>query len=264
MTFRKVAENIYVIDRQPAYANVTALVFPGRVIMVDCGIQLPAVMETRKEIEKISKRKLEVVVLTHFHSDHTKAISAFSDCRVISSNRLLRNLKQANRKTSEEAKLTLPNEAFDDQLEIQDGDVRLVIKRTGGHTDGSTYAYCPNYKVIVAGDNFWVNYYPWGGARNGDPDEWIQALKEYLSLDAKYFIPGHGPVAGKDKIVELLDYINNVREVMKEMILSGKTEEEVLKAGWEVEYYTSGNAKPSTLKKWCKIWSHRHAPIMNG
>lgn len=260
MVFRKVAENIYVIDRQPAYANVTALVFPGKVVMVDCGIQPSAVIETRKEIEEIAKRKLEVIILTHFHSDHTKALPAFSDCRIISSNRLLRNLKQANRGTPKGSKLTLPNETFDDQLEIRDGDVRLIIKRTGGHTDGSTYAYCPNYKVIVAGDNFWVNYYPWGGARNGDPDEWSQALKEYLSFDAKYFIPGHGPVSGKDKVVELLDYIDNVRKVMKEMIVSGRTEEEILKAGWEVEYYTSGNAKPSTLKKWCKIWRRKLNP----
>jgi len=34
----------------------------------------------------------------------------------------------------------------------------------------------------------------------------------------------------------------------------GKTEETILAASEEVEYYTSGNAKPSTLKKWCKVW----------
>ncbi|UCF58770.1 MAG: MBL fold metallo-hydrolase [Candidatus Bathyarchaeota archaeon] len=260
MVFRKVAENIYMISGQPAYANVTALVFPSRVVMVDCGIRLPAAMEIRGEIEGISKRKVEMVILTHFHSDHTRGLPAFSDCRIISSNLLLKNLKRAGRKPPEGFRLTFPNETFDDQLEIRDGDVRLIIKRTGGHTDGSTYAYCPNYKAIVAGDNFWVDYYPWGGARNGDPDEWIQALKEYLSLDAKYFIPGHGPVAGKDKVVELMDYINNVRKVMKKMIVSGRTEEEILKAGWEVQYYTSGIAKLSTLKKWCKIWRRKLNP----
>lgn len=41
---------------------------------------------------------------------------------------------------------------------------------------------------------------------------------------------------------------------MKEMIALGKTEETILAAGEEVEYYTSGNAKPSTLKKWCNVW----------
>ena len=239
---------------EPAYANVTALVFPKRVVMVDCGIRLPAVMEIRREIEGISKRKVETVILTHFHSDHTRALPAFSDCRIISSNLLLKNLKQAGRKPPEGFELTFPNETFDDQLEFQDGDIRLIIKRTGGHTDGSTYVYCPNYKVIVAGDNLWINYYPWGGARNGDPDLWIQALQEYLSLDTEFFIPGHGPVGRKDNVTELLDYIKNVRKVMKEPIALGKTEEEILKAGDEVEYHISGIAKPSTLKRWCKVW----------
>ncbi len=225
--------------------------------MVDCGIQLPAVIEARREIEEISGVKVEMVILTHFHSDHTRALPIFSDCRIISSNLLLKNLKLAGRKPPKGCKLTLPNETFTDQLEIQDGGIRLTIKRTGGHTDGSTYVYCPNYKVVVAGDNLWINYYPWGGAKNGDPDLWINALEEYVSLDAEHFIPGHGPVGRKSNVKELLDYIKNLRDTMTEMIAVGKTKEEVIKAGDEVEYYTSGIAKPSTLKKWQKIWRRR-------
>lgn len=254
MVFEKVAKNVHVIVGPPAYANVTALALPNSVVLVDCGIHLSEVMAARREIEEIYNRKVEMVILTHFHRDHTHAIPVFSSCRIVSSNLLLRNLKQAGRKPPKGFKLTFPNETFDDQLEIQDGDVRLTIKRTGGHTDGSTYVYCPNYKVVVAGDNFWINYYPWGGAKNGDPEAWILALKEYLSLDAEHFVPGHGPVGRRDKVIELLNYIKKVREVMKEMIASGKTEEEILKAGEEVEYYVSGIAKPSTLKKWCKVW----------
>lgn len=259
MIFRKIAENIYVISAHPVYANanVTAFVLPKAVVMVDCGIRLPAVMEIRREIEGISKRKVEIVILTHFHSDHTRALPAFSDCRIISSNLLLKNLRRAGRKPPEGFSLTFPNEAFDDQMEIQDYDIRLIIKRTGGHTDGSTYIYCPNYKAIVAGDNLFINYYPWGGARNGDPDSWIETLQEYLSLDAEHFIPGHGPVGRRDNVTELLDYMKNVREVMTEMITLGKAEEEILKASDKVEYYVSGLAKPSTLKRWHKIWRKR-------
>ena len=85
---------------------------------------------------------------------------------------------------------------------------------------------------------------------------WIQALKEYLSLDAEYFIPGHGPVGKKDDVARLLNYISNVAKVMKEMIAIGKNEEEVTKAGGEVKYYQSGFCHPhiSTFKKWYRIW----------
>ena len=57
--------------------------------------------------------------------------------------------------------------------------------------------------------------------------------------------------------MELLDYINKVGEVMKEMVTLGKTEEETLKAGGEVEYIPSRAAHPSTLKRWLKVWRAR-------
>ncbi|UCC32908.1 MAG: MBL fold metallo-hydrolase, partial [Candidatus Bathyarchaeota archaeon] len=142
-------------------------------------------------------------------------------------------------------------------LEIQDCDVQLTIKRTGGHTDGSTYVYCPDYKVVVTGDNLTINFNPWGGAKNGDPDVWTKALQEYLSLDADFFIPGHGPVGGKNQVKELLDYINNVGKVMKEMIALGKAEEEILSECRRVEYIPSRVAHPSTLERWHKVWRAR-------
>jgi len=134
-----------------------------------------------------------------------------------------------------------------------------VIKQTGGHTNCSTYVFCPSFKTIAAGDNLWTEYYPWGCARGSDPDVWIRTLKEYLSLDAKHFIPGHGPVGRKDSVVMLLDYLNNVSSVMKEMIVQGKDEEEIVIAWGEIKYYPSGSGHPhiSTLKKWCKIWRAR-------
>ncbi|MFX1362908.1 MAG: MBL fold metallo-hydrolase [Promethearchaeota archaeon] len=259
MVFQKVSENVFAVVGRPARANVTAFVLPERVVLVDCGIQLSAVTKARREIEEISKRKVEVVILTHFHSDHTHALPAFSDCRIISSKLLLKNLKRAGRKVLDGFRPTFPNETFDRQLELRDEDVRLVIKQTGGHTDCSTYVFSTNYRAIAAGDNLWTEYYPWGGARGGDPDVWGQALREYLSLDAEYFIPGHGPVEGKDSVTRLLGYLNNVGNVMKEMITLGKDEEDVLRAGGEVKYHPSGGGHPaiSTLKKWYKIWLTR-------
>jgi glyoxylase-like metal-dependent hydrolase (beta-lactamase superfamily II) len=227
-------------------------------------MQLSAVKETRREIEEISKRKVEIVILTHFHSDHTSALPAFSDCRIIASKLLLKNLKAAGRKVPVGFRQTFPGETFDKQSELRDEEIELMIKRTGGHTDCSTYVFCPNYRTIATGDNLWTKYYPWGGARGGDPDVWSQTLEEYLTLDAEHFVPGHGPPGKKDDVRKLLEYINNVGNVMKEMIALGKSEEEVIRAGGEVRYYSSGVGNPhvSTLKKWFKIWRTRSSNEM--
>jgi glyoxylase-like metal-dependent hydrolase (beta-lactamase superfamily II) len=259
LAFQKVTENVFAVVGRPALANVTAFFLPERVVFVDCGMQLSAVKETRREIEQTAGKGVDTVILTHFHTDHTGALPAFHDCRIISSNLLLKNLKLAGRKTPEGFKPTFPNETFSRQLEFQDDGIRLMIKQTGGHTNCSTYVFCPDYRTIAAGDNLWTQYYPWGGARGGDPDVWAQTLKEYLSLDADHFIPGHGPIGGKNSVIALLDYLNNVGNVMKEMIALGKSEDEVLRRGGEVEYLQSGGGHPhvSTLKKWYKIWRAR-------
>lgn len=225
--------------------------------MVDCGMRLTTADETRRRIEAFFKRKVEMVILTHFHSDHTGGLPAFGDCRILASKLMVKNLKRAGRKTPEGFQPTFPNETFHDNLEMQEGGMRLVIKRTGGHTDGSAYVYCPDHQALATGDNLTINYNPWGGARNGDPNEWVQALQEYLSLDVEYFIPGHGPVGGAANVRKLLNYINNVGRVMKEMMAAGKTEEEILEASREVEYIPSRTAHPSTLKRWYKVWRSR-------
>jgi glyoxylase-like metal-dependent hydrolase (beta-lactamase superfamily II) len=113
LVFQKVSDNVFTIVGPPAHANVAAFVLPSRVVLVDCGIQLSAVGDARKEIEDLSRRKVETVVLTHSHSDHTNALPAFSDCRIISSKLLLKNLRQAGRKALAGFRRTLPNETFD-------------------------------------------------------------------------------------------------------------------------------------------------------
>jgi glyoxylase-like metal-dependent hydrolase (beta-lactamase superfamily II) len=225
------------------------------VVLIDCGLVLSAVRRVRNELEEATGQKVETVVLTHFHSDHTRALPAFSDCRIISSDTLFRNLKQAGRKAPKGFRLAFPSEAFSSQLEVQDGGIQLVIKQTGGHTDCSTYVFCPEYRSLVAGDNLWTQYYPWGGARGCDPDVWIRVLREYLSLDADCFIPGHGPVGGRDDVTLLLEYLTRVRTTMKEVIVQGGSDDEVIRAGGEIKYYPTGEGCPhiSTLKKWCKI-----------
>ncbi len=256
---QRISENVFAVVGRPALANVAAFVLPEKVVLIDCGLVLPAVRRVRSELEEATGRKVEIVILTHFHSDHTRALPAFSDCRIISSNTLLRNLRQAGRKPPKGFRPTFPNETFSSQLEFQDGGIQLVIKQTGGHTDCSTYVFCPEYRSLAAGDNLWTQYYPWGGARGCDPDVWIQVLREYLSLNADYFIPGHGPVGGRDKVTRLLEYLVRVRTVMKEVIMQEGSDDEVIKAGGEIRYYPTGEGHPhiSTLRKWCKIWSTR-------
>jgi glyoxylase-like metal-dependent hydrolase (beta-lactamase superfamily II) len=223
--------------------------------MVDVGKPIPVMVTIRNEIEALTNKKVDTVILTHFHSDHTGATPVFSDCTIISSTLLLKRLKEAKRKPHKGYTLVFPNKTFDNQLEIQDGGIRLIVKQTGGHSSDSTYVYCPEYRVLAAGDNLIVNTYPFGG-KGCNPDLWIHALREYVMCDVDSFIPGHGPVTGKDGVTELLDYMVTVRTVMRELITAGNPAEDVLKAAGDVKYcYTP---QDPTNEQYYKRWKERY------
>ena len=137
-------------------------------------------------------------------------------------------------------------------MELQDGDIRLFIKRTGGHTDDSSYVYSPKHKVLVTGDNLMPGY-PWGG-KGSSLHHWIRALEEYLALDVDTIIPGHGPLLTKAFVQDRLDFMRKVRTVMQECISQGKSEEEVLAAADAIPYLKplSPQAKPQVLRRWYK------------
>ena len=256
MNYEKISENVFAFIGP---SNLTALIFPTKVVMIDVGRKIPEMKEIRREIEKISGKKVETVILTHFHSDHTHGLPVFSDCKIISSKLLAKRLKEAKRKLLDGVEVVYPNETFDDQLDIQDEDIQIMIKQTGGHTDDSTYVYCPKFKVLATGDNLVVNATP-GASKGCDPELWIHALEEYLSLDVEHFIPGHGPVSGREKVKELLDYISKVGKVMKELIKEGKSKEEILKAAGKVEYYYTPrlpSTKSMILKRWLNAWKEK-------
>jgi len=280
MGFEKIAENIYVLIDESYYDTIScALVLPNGLIMVDTGIHVGKMKEFKKFLESETGKKFNTLILTHHHSDHVMGNQFFSDCRIIATKSVAQKLKSWKKNmTPEQLKrrletvedktaydgleITIPNETFDDYLEIIDEDVKLIIKRTGGHTKGSTYVYCPNYKVLVAGDNLLSNFHPYGADPSCNPETWIDTLNEYLSLDVDYFITGHGEVSGKSLVKETIVVIEEMRDYIKEQISQGKTKEEVVKEGYEMGFYPINeedtfhvNAMKYTISNWYKFWS---------
>ena len=156
-------------------------------------------------------------------------------------------------------RITLATKTFDDGYEIVDGDVKVIVKRTGGHTEGSSYVYCPNYKVMFAGDNLFNKQFPWGGPPSANPLKWIDALKKYLSLDVEHYIPGHGEISDEKPLEEFLNYLEKVTSLMKELISLNKTEEEILELAEKIDYYPPREGreqwKTATLRKWYEVIS---------
>ena len=275
----KINENIFVMIDELFYDVVVgAIALPSKLIMIDTGMNLRKIKEFKEKVEKETNKKFDSVFITHYHGDHIIGNQLFNECKIYASKwtfeRLVSTKDQWTEEVIEHQKsriddpealeglvITTPNQSFKDEFVIKDGNVEVIIKTTGGHTKGSSYVYCPNYKVLFAGDNLFINSYHWGGDATCDPDAWINALKEYLSMDIDYFVPGHGPVSDKEPVEYILNYFELVKKTMFNMHKQGKSKEEILKKCYHLDFYSVDEnneedieMKELTLKKWYEVW----------
>ena len=282
MITEKVTENIYVfIDRNFYDTVVGAIVFPSKLIAIDSGFHVPNVKTFRNEVEKITKKKFEFLFLTHRHGDHVFGNQIFKDCKIISPKQLFAEMTNLKKRVTPEViqkekarlkdstaldglEIILPNLTIENELQIFDKEVSLIYKTTGGHTSDSSYVYCPQYKVLFTGDNLFNNYYPYGGDKSCNPEQWMNTLNEYLELNAEIIIPGHGKPCGIKPIQETLTFLKTVKNKMKKLSTDGKREEEILKECYKIPFYPNDESNPddvemkkSTLKQWYDCWINK-------
>lgn len=80
-------------------------------------------------------------------------------------------------------------------------------------------------------------------------------------MDVDYFVPGHGPVSDKEPLKYILAYFELVKSTILEMASEGKSEKEILKKCYNLDFYPINEEekgdvemKELTLKKWYNFW----------
>ncbi|NHJ47477.1 MAG: MBL fold metallo-hydrolase [Asgard group archaeon] len=277
MIYENITENVYAITDGSTRGNVCAFVLPSQIVFIDTGMHIPLMKQFREELEKETGKKASTLLITHIHGDHIFANQIFKDCKIIANkdtyNRFIHSMENEwtpekieewkkhtdDPKALEGLEITPPTEFFEKKLEIEDYDIKLVYKNTGGHTKGSSYVYYPEAKALAGGDNLFIGMFPWAGDQSADPQKWINAMKEYLTLDVDYYIPGHGPVCGKEGLQEWLDYLEKAVVLMRKMITERHKEETIIDKVNEIEYHPPRREewKLNSLKKWYQVLSEK-------
>ena len=119
-------------------------------------------------------------------------------------------------------KMVLPGVTFTDSLWIH-GSKRsvLLVECKNGHTGSDVVMLLPKEKIAFLGDLLFVQRHPWLG--DGDADSWKKHLENfYADTLVNQFVPGHGPVAGKEAVQDLVYYINDLEQMAKEAIQNGE------------------------------------------
>jgi glyoxylase-like metal-dependent hydrolase (beta-lactamase superfamily II) len=251
VNIEKISENVFAATDGSIHGNVSALILPTKIAIIDTAYDIELMKEFKEKIEEITQKKVKLVFLTHHHSDHTRGLPLFSDCKIYSSKTLYKKIK--NRKPLKGYENTLPNELFENYLELKEDNVKIILKETKGHTTDSTYIYCPDYKVLCAGDNLFINRYPYGGA-TADPQIWEDTINEYLTIDADFYVPGHGPVVDKNGVEAFRDLLHDLNNIFKEKIVNGESEDKVKEAAKEIGSFDHMRAQEITIGSFYKYW----------
>ena len=102
--------------------------------------------------------------------------------------------------------LIYPDMVFEDKLEFEAGDRRLIVEWLGrGNTDGDVVVWLPDDKALITGD---LLVAPIPYAFDSPMVDWIETLDRLAAKGAQTIVPGHGAVqrdnAYLEQVVSLL------------------------------------------------------------
>jgi len=160
-----------------------------------------------EQAEAMGVKKIDKILLTHIHSDHTGGALA------------LRKRCGAKLGIHRSRKGYLGGEDFqyDDNDRIDFGSGELHVLHTPGHESGHCCFYEGGDKILFSGDNI-LGY---GTAVIHPPDgnmtDYLQTLERLLGFEMSLILPGHGPLIGKAE-AKIREYIRHRLEREQQVI----------------------------------------------
>jgi len=236
---KEINEKIYMLVGQGG--NIGFLSNDDGVLLVDTQFQRLA-PKIIKAVGELSQGKIQYVLNTHHHGDHTGGNSVLGIDSIIVAHDNVRKRLNAGGKSG----AFLPKVTYSKRLSMHFGDEEIQLLHLGpGHTDSDSVVYFKSSNVIHMGDLFFNKRYPFIDFRSGG------SVRGYLSnikivagmTNAKpKIIPGHGELATQ---TDLLSYIKMFEEcfgIVSKAKKNGKSLAEIKRIGLPKKYENWGKA----------------------
>jgi glyoxylase-like metal-dependent hydrolase (beta-lactamase superfamily II) len=239
----EVVPGIYMLEGQGGFAggNISLVIGEDGVVLIVDGIE-PVAAVTVAAIESLTGDPVDFVINTHAHGDHIGANEAYRQkgATVVSHDNLRKQMIKDGSGAS-----ALPTLTFADEVTFHlNGHTARVFHVARAHTDGDAVIHFPEVNVIHAGDTMFNKLFPFidmdsGGSVNG----YIAAQKKIISMaDAETrIIPGHGPLASKADLQAAVDMLEDARDRVAELVVAGKSVEEVVAENPLADYHDTWN-----------------------
>ncbi|OGO36876.1 MAG: hypothetical protein A2147_11575 [Chloroflexi bacterium RBG_16_57_8] len=117
-----------------------------------------------------------------------------------------------------------PAITFSEKLTFYLGNHTFELIHLPGHSPFQLCVFVPEEKVAFTSDNVTNATPPF--MHQALPNDWLNSLRELQKLEADRFVPGHGPVCGKDYLGVMHNIIQGAVEVVTSSIKQGLSLEE--------------------------------------
>jgi cyclase len=146
------------------------------------------VAQTKEMVDWITKtttQPIKYVVICSDHGDHTGGNAAFPDGVTFIAH-------PTSKKVLEDAgKPPLPSDAVPHRRVLHVGTTDVEVLFLGrAHTGGDLSVYLPRERVLFMSESYLHSIFP--AMRSAFPTEWVQTVKNAESMDAVWYVPGHG------------------------------------------------------------------------
>lgn len=237
----KIGENLYVLFG--VGGNIIASIGDDGVLFVDD--QFPQMAPKYKAaIGELGGGKIDFVINTHWHFDHadgnqtlgpegTRIIAHENSRTMLTKNNVI-NLVTRTQNQPAFPPAALPVVTYDRDMRMHFNGERIDLLHFGpAHTTGDTAVVFRGHNVVHLGDVYNTAGYPFidagnGGSLNGVIEFCRQVLE---AIDDTYIVvPGHGPIARYDDLVDYVAMLTTIRDRVKALMSSGATLQQVIAA----------------------------------
>jgi cyclase len=121
-----------------------------------------------------------------------------------------------------------------DVLEFTGSKRRARFIPLGGHTASDAILYLPEDNLLFLSDLLFVQAHPYLG--DGHPDKLRQAVAAIQELHAEILVPGHGHLGNIGDMDAMLDYVNEMQDMVQQSIRAGVSWEDLARCPIPAKY----------------------------
>jgi glyoxylase-like metal-dependent hydrolase (beta-lactamase superfamily II) len=232
---QELARDLVVIPdrRVPLVPNIGLVGGTHSVLVVETGMGPGNAGKVLKLAADYAHGRRLYLTTTHFHPEHAFGAQVFAGEATFLINRVqaedlaargpgyleqFRTFGGAVARELDGVELATPDVVYDDSYDLDLGGRTVQLRPTGrAHTKGDQVVTVPDAGVMFTGDlveTGQFSIFPWFPPYDTDVSGigWIEVIKRLVAASPKVVVPGHGDVGGAQRLADVRDYLELLRD----------------------------------------------------